>query len=65
MMRATDVRIPRTPVRKIRRFDPSAFLAQAGVGRTIVDLKKKQIIFSQGDPGEPSFTSSTAKLGSA
>ncbi|HLW55081.1 MAG TPA: Crp/Fnr family transcriptional regulator [Candidatus Angelobacter sp.] len=53
--RTTDIRIPRTPVRKIRLFDPNAFLAQAGLGRTIVELKKKQTIFSQGDPADAVF----------
>jgi CRP/FNR family cyclic AMP-dependent transcriptional regulator len=55
MTRATDIKIPRTPVKRIRLFDPKAFLAQAGLGRTIVDLEKKQIIFSQGDPAEAVF----------
>jgi CRP-like cAMP-binding protein len=31
------------------RFDPTVFLAQAGVGRKIVHLKPKEPIFSQGD----------------
>jgi CRP/FNR family cyclic AMP-dependent transcriptional regulator len=55
LTRARDIRIPRTPVRKIRLFDPNAFLAQAGLGRTIVELKKKQTVFSQGDPAEAVF----------
>ena len=50
-----DIRIPRTPVKKIRLFDPSAFLAQAGLGRVIIALKKKQIIFSQGERAEAVF----------
>jgi CRP/FNR family cyclic AMP-dependent transcriptional regulator len=54
-MRATAIRIPRTPVRKIRLFDPKAFLAQAGLGRSIVELKKKQTVFSQGDPADAVF----------
>ena len=40
---------------RTRLFDPGAFLAQAGLGRTIVDLKKRQTIFSQGDPAETVF----------
>ena len=31
-------------------FDPAAFLASAGLGRRIVELKPKQAFFSQGDP---------------
>jgi CRP/FNR family cyclic AMP-dependent transcriptional regulator len=55
MTRTTAIDIPRTPVKKIRFFDPNAFLAQAGLGRTIVDLKKKQIVFAQGDLAEAVF----------
>jgi len=43
------------PVRKTLPFDPGAFLAQAGLGRTIVDLKKHQTIFSQGDAADTVF----------
>jgi CRP/FNR family cyclic AMP-dependent transcriptional regulator len=52
--RAADIGIParKIPVKKRRLFDPGAFLAQAGMGRRIVDLKKDQIIFSQGDPAD-------------
>jgi CRP/FNR family transcriptional regulator, cyclic AMP receptor protein len=55
MAKAADVLIPRTPLKKIRLFDPSSFLEQAGLGRTIVDLKAGQIVFSQGDPAEAVF----------
>jgi len=30
-------------------FDPTAFLANAGLGRTIIELKPKQTFFDQGD----------------
>ena len=36
-------------------FDPEAFLTQAGVGRTLVNLRKKQTLFSQGDPSDAVF----------
>ena len=36
-------------------FDPASFLAQGGLGRTIVELKNKQTIFSQGDPADSVF----------
>ena len=36
-------------------YDPIEFLAHAGVGRTIVVLKRKQIVFSQGDAAEAVF----------
>jgi CRP-like cAMP-binding protein len=36
-------------------FDPETFLATAGVGKTIVYLKKKDVAFSQGDPSDAVF----------
>jgi CRP/FNR family cyclic AMP-dependent transcriptional regulator len=36
-------------------FDPAVFLGQAGLGRTIIEVKKKQVIFAQGDPAESVF----------
>jgi CRP-like cAMP-binding protein len=45
----------KTPLKKKPNFDPAAFLAKAGLGRTIVDLQKKQIVFSQGDPADAIF----------
>jgi CRP-like cAMP-binding protein len=36
-------------------FDPVAFLAKAGVGRTIVQLAPKEVLFSQGDPADSVF----------
>jgi len=53
--RTKDLNIPRTPVKRIQLFDPKAFLAQAGLGRVIVDVEKRQTIFSQGDPAEAVF----------
>ncbi|MFZ1086506.1 MAG: Crp/Fnr family transcriptional regulator [Terracidiphilus sp.] len=46
------------------RFDPAAFLAQAGLGRKIVRLKKKEDFFSQGDEADCVFylQSGRAKL---
>jgi CRP-like cAMP-binding protein len=44
--------IPRTPVRAIKLFDPSAFLSEAGLGRKMVEFRKGQTIFSQGDPAD-------------
>jgi CRP/FNR family transcriptional regulator, cyclic AMP receptor protein len=66
MTKAAGIGIPakRIPAKKTRLFDPGAFLAQAGLGRTIVDLKKNQVIFSQGDPANTVFyiQSGRAKL---
>jgi CRP/FNR family transcriptional regulator, cyclic AMP receptor protein len=57
MTRAGDngIRTKRIPARKTQLFDPNAFLTQAGIGRKIVDLKKSQIIFSQGDAADTIF----------
>jgi CRP-like cAMP-binding protein len=60
--RAADVVIPRTAIQRIRLFDPSAFLAQAGLGRTIVDVKTGQTVFSQGDPAEAIYYIQRGKI---
>jgi CRP-like cAMP-binding protein len=44
-----------TPRRKKLAFQPAAFLAKTGLGRTIADLKKGQAIFSQGDAANAVF----------
>jgi len=36
-------------------FDPEAFLTQTGVGRTLVALKKDEVLFSQGDVADAVF----------
>ena len=36
-------------------FDTEAFLASAGLGRTIVRLREKQALFSQGDSADSVF----------
>ena len=36
-------------------FDPRAFLAEAGEGKTISQYHKNQIVFSQGDPADSIF----------
>ncbi len=36
-------------------FDAAAFLASAGLGRSIVQLKPKEAFFSQGDPADAVF----------
>jgi CRP-like cAMP-binding protein len=40
---------------KPRDFDVVAFLAKAGLGRKLVQLKSKQTFFSQGDPADSIF----------
>lgn len=40
------------PRRVTAAFDPESFLAETGVGRTSVDLKKNQVLFSQGDSAD-------------
>jgi len=46
----------------IRPFDPQAFLAKVGKGRTLTDYKKNQRVFSQGDPADAVFYIQTGKL---
>jgi CRP-like cAMP-binding protein len=41
--------------RKNYIFDPETFLAQTGVGRTMLQLRKKQTVFSQGDAADAIF----------
>ncbi len=60
--RAADIAIPRTSLKRIRHFDPRTFLAQAGLGRTIIDFKKRQIVFSQGDAAEAVFYIQRGKI---
>lgn len=36
-------------------FDPELFLKETGLGRTIVELKKNQVLFAQGDPADAVF----------
>jgi CRP/FNR family cyclic AMP-dependent transcriptional regulator len=36
-------------------FDPTAFLAKVGDGRSIGKYRKDQIVFSQGDPADAVF----------
>jgi CRP-like cAMP-binding protein len=33
-------------------FNPELFLQETGIGRTLVDLKKSQTLYSQGDPAD-------------
>jgi CRP/FNR family cyclic AMP-dependent transcriptional regulator len=43
-------------------FDPEVFLAKVGKGRTLADYKKKQTLFSQGDPADAIFYIQTGKV---
>src|SRR5713101_10184084 len=40
---------------KTRVFDPKAFLAQAGLGRTMLQFPKNKGIFAQGEPSDAVF----------
>jgi CRP/FNR family cyclic AMP-dependent transcriptional regulator len=51
-------RLPKRRIRAskpIKPFDSQAFLAQAGVGRTVHHYSPKQAIFSQGEPADAVF----------
>src|SRR5205814_8013262 len=53
-VRATGAKsISRVPISP--EFDPRDFLEKAGVGRTLVELKKNQVLFSQGDAADAVF----------
>src|SRR5450432_1418647 len=43
-------------------FDPKAFLAKVGEGRTLAEYKKSQRIFSQGNPADAIFYIQTGKV---
>jgi hypothetical protein len=45
------------------KFDPAAFLAEAGLGRRIVRLKPRETFFSQGDAADCFFMNRFRKLG--
>jgi CRP/FNR family transcriptional regulator, cyclic AMP receptor protein len=40
---------------KISEFNPEAFLANAGLGKKVIQMKKKETVFSQGDAAEAIF----------
>src|SRR5437899_12253907 len=48
--------------RGMAAFEPAAFLATTGLGRTIADLKKGQTIFSQGDAANAVFYVQKGKI---
>jgi hypothetical protein len=43
-------------------FDPKAFLAKLGKGRTLADYEKNNIVFSQGDPADAIFYVQKGKI---
>lgn len=49
------MRVPTSRVRNKRAFDAEAFLAQTGLGRTIIDVKRNGNVFSQGDVANSVF----------
>ena len=48
--------------RKQGAFDPEAFLAKSGVGRKIIELEKKNTVFSQGDEADAVFYIQKGKI---
>ncbi len=47
---------------KARRFDPKAFLAKAGLGRTLLRCPKNKVILAQGDPSDAVFYIQTGQV---
>lgn len=48
--------------RKLAAFDVEAFLANSGLGRKIVELEKKNTVFSQGDEADAVFYIQKGKI---
>lgn len=48
-------RVSHLKSKKITRFDPANFLANTGLGRTVVELKPKETFFCQGDTADSVF----------
>jgi CRP/FNR family cyclic AMP-dependent transcriptional regulator len=48
--------------RKGRTFDPKAFLARGGLGRTILKYRKNKLIFGQGEPSDAVFYIQTGQV---
>ena len=51
-----------TSGRKSKSFQPETFLAQSGLGRIILELKKDQTVFSQGDAANAVFYIQKGKI---
>ena len=47
--------LPRRSQKQAKHFDTKAFLASAGVGRTVHRYRPKQTVFSQGEPADAVF----------
>jgi CRP/FNR family transcriptional regulator, cyclic AMP receptor protein len=43
-------------------FDPKTFLARVGAGKTRAELRKRQIVFAQGDPADAVFYIQKGKI---
>ncbi len=41
--------------RRTLPFDPKALLAKVGDGRSVASFRRKQVIFTQGDPADAVF----------
>lgn len=46
---------PKTISKVAETFDLTTFLASAGLGRNVIRLKKKEVLFSQGEPADSVF----------
>jgi CRP/FNR family transcriptional regulator, cyclic AMP receptor protein len=42
-------------------FDPKVFLAKVGEGKTVIEYRKDQIVFAQGDMADTVFISKKAE----
>ena len=56
---------PRLGRKSIDRFDPKAFLASVGIGRTVHQYRQNQVVFSQGERADVVYYIQTGRCGSA
>jgi CRP/FNR family transcriptional regulator, cyclic AMP receptor protein len=54
--------MPRRSQKQTKLFDPQAFLASTGVGRTVRSYKAKQAVFSQGERADAVFYIQTGSV---
>jgi CRP-like cAMP-binding protein len=47
--------LPRRAKKQTKPFEPKAFLASSGIGRTVLRYRPKQAVFSQGEPADAVF----------
>jgi CRP-like cAMP-binding protein len=44
--------MPRKTIKPLPPIDPTTLLTKVGVGKSVATYRRKQVIFSQGDPAD-------------